>query len=55
MLFFNQVPFEYNNTVHFFQSINPLHVVAVEPINEERHTASLRTVFRDLNATDGKL
>jgi len=49
----NWVPFEYNNTVHFFQSINPLHVVALESVNEERHTASIRTVFRDINTTDG--
>eukprot|EP01035_Chromulina_nebulosa_P027245 gene27245-35794_t len=43
----NWVPFEYNGTLHFIQSIHPLHVVALDSIHSERHAASVRTVHRD--------
>ena len=42
-----KVPFEYNGTLHFIQSIHPLHVVTLDAFHSERHSASVRTVHRD--------
>lgn len=40
------MPFEYNGTLHFIQSIHPLHVLALTSVDGNR-LATLRTVYRD--------